>query len=127
MLWFEAMAEQKIREAIERGEFAGLPGQGRPLDLTDDALVPEDLRVAHRVLKNAGFLPRELEARKQIHDLERLVVELGAGPERAKFLRKLHLLNTQLAASQSRPTNLRLEAAYFENLVQRLASELTPH
>jgi hypothetical protein len=29
MLIFEAIAEQKIREAIERGEFDDLPGQGQ--------------------------------------------------------------------------------------------------
>jgi hypothetical protein len=44
MLLFELIAEQKIREAIERGELDHLPGQGRPLDLTDDRLVPEELR-----------------------------------------------------------------------------------
>jgi hypothetical protein len=121
VLWFEAIAEQKIREAMERGEFAELPGQGRPLDLTDDLLVPEDLRIAHRVLKNAGFLPPHLETRKEIHDLEQLVLGMHQGPERSKALRKLHILNTQLAVSHSRPRNLRLEAAYYERLVERLS------
>jgi hypothetical protein len=62
MLLFELIAEQKIREAIERGELDDLPGQGRPLDLTDDRLVPEELRMAYRLLKNAGFVPPESPA-----------------------------------------------------------------
>lgn len=33
MLMFELIAEQRIAEAIERGELADLPGAGRPLDL----------------------------------------------------------------------------------------------
>ncbi len=59
------LAERKIEEALARGELEGLPGAGRPLDLDDDRLVPEELRMAFRVLKNAGLVPPELEpARK---------------------------------------------------------------
>ena len=83
MLWLDAIAEQKIREAVERGEFTDLPGEGRPLDLTADPLVPEDLRVAYRILKNAGFLPPQLEAQKEIRDLEQLIRGLEVGPERS--------------------------------------------
>lgn len=31
----ESIAERKVREAIERGEFDDLPGQGEPLELGD--------------------------------------------------------------------------------------------
>ncbi len=62
MLAFELIAERKIAEAAERGEFDDLPGRGKPLDLEDDALVPEDLRMAYRILKNAGYVPAEVEA-----------------------------------------------------------------
>jgi len=55
------LAERRIAEAIARGELEDLPGAGRPLALEDDPLVPEELRVAHRVLRNAGLLPPELE------------------------------------------------------------------
>jgi hypothetical protein len=56
MLALEIIAERKIKEAIERGEFDDLPGAGRPLDLDDlDPSLPEELRLAYRVLKNAGM------------------------------------------------------------------------
>jgi len=42
------LAEKKIQEAMACGEFDDLPGAGRPLDLDDDALVPEELRLAKR-------------------------------------------------------------------------------
>ena len=61
MLALELIAEKKIAEAIERGDFDGLPGRGRPLELNDDSLVPEDLRMAYRILKNAGYVPADLE------------------------------------------------------------------
>jgi len=53
MLALEWIAEQKIADAVSQGEFDNLPGAGRPLELDDDALVPEDMRMAHRILKNA--------------------------------------------------------------------------
>ncbi|HLS85541.1 MAG TPA: DnaJ family domain-containing protein [Burkholderiales bacterium] len=55
MLIFDLLAEKKIRAAAERGELDDLPGAGRPLELDDDTLVPEDLRMASRILRNAGF------------------------------------------------------------------------
>lgn len=55
MLLFELLAERKIAEAAERGELDGLPGAGRPLALDDDALVPEEMRMAARILKNADL------------------------------------------------------------------------
>jgi hypothetical protein len=54
VLALELLAERKIAEAAERGELDGLPGAGRPLDLEEDPLVPEEMRMANRVLKNAG-------------------------------------------------------------------------
>ena len=50
------LAERRIEEAIARGEFDNLPGAGRPLDLDDeDPLWPEEVRMARRILKNAGY------------------------------------------------------------------------
>jgi hypothetical protein len=61
MLTLELIAERKIAEAAAKGEFDDLPGAGKPLDLDEDALVPEDQRMANRILRNAGFAPREVE------------------------------------------------------------------
>jgi Domain of unknown function (DUF1992) len=50
------LAERKIEVAIERGEFDDLPGAGQPLDLDDiDPMLPEELRMAWRILKNAAM------------------------------------------------------------------------
>ena len=64
VLLLDYLAEEKIRDAIDAGAFDNLPGAGKPLTLEDDKLVPEDIRVAYRILKNAGLVPREIEARK---------------------------------------------------------------
>jgi hypothetical protein len=59
------LVEQKLEEAVSRGELENLPGEGRPLDLDHDPLVPEELRVAYRILKNAGCVPPEVEAKNR--------------------------------------------------------------
>jgi hypothetical protein len=120
MLLFEILAESKIQEAIERGEFDNLPCAGKPLDLDVDPLVPEDLRVAYRVLKNAGFLPPELELRKEIENIERLLEQGSPGPDRSRALRRLQLLQMKLSESRRGRTNLRIEADYYEKLIEKL-------
>ena len=55
------IAEQRIAEAIANGELDDLPGAGKALELDDNALVPAELRVAHRILKNAGVAPPEVK------------------------------------------------------------------
>jgi hypothetical protein len=110
MLALELLAERKIEEAIERGEFDGLPGAGRPLELDDDPLVPEELRIAHRILKNAGYVPPEVQALNRIAELERYLArgDLDADAV-AKGVRKLALLKT------------RVETAYYRKMVAKLS------
>ncbi|MGB7180446.1 MAG: DUF1992 domain-containing protein [Burkholderiaceae bacterium] len=54
------LVESRIEQARDDGEFDNLPGAGKPLQLDDDSMVPEELRVVYRVLKNAGFVPPEV-------------------------------------------------------------------
>lgn len=70
---FERIAEQKIREAMLNGEFDDLPGKGKPLSLEDLSMVPEELRMGYKVLKNAGFVPEEIQFRKEMLRLEDLI------------------------------------------------------
>ena len=90
------LVEQRLEEAVSRGELANLPGEGRPLELDDEALVPKDLRAAYRILKNAGFVPPEVEALSEIAQLEKLVHSGCEDAARCKKLRKLALLRTRL-------------------------------
>ncbi len=98
MLGLDRIAEERIREAIERGELDDLPGAGRPLALDDDSGVPEELRVAYRVLKNAGMAPEEVGLRCGIRSLEASIEELTDGDERAAAYRRLVCLRTRLEA-----------------------------
>jgi hypothetical protein len=63
-----SIIDEIIRGAMERGEFDQLPGQGAPLKLDDERHVPEELRLAHRIMKDNDIMPdwimsgKELEA-----------------------------------------------------------------
>jgi len=104
------LAERRIVEAIARGELDDLPGAGRPLALDDDRLVPEELRVAYRILKNAGYVPAEVDELREIGQLERLVQQGSAdAAAQARAAKKLALLRTKI------------EAAYYAKALARLS------
>ena len=100
----EFIAEQRIAEAIAKGELDGLPGTGQPLHLEDDALIPEELRLAYRILKNAGYVPPEVETLNQIAQLERIALDGG----NARAVKKLALLKA------------RIESGYYAKALARL-------
>ncbi|AKJ28730.1 DnaJ family domain-containing protein [Caldimonas brevitalea] len=70
MSMFDRVAEDRILAAIADGKLSGLPGEGRPLALDDDPLVPPEQRALLRVLKNAGEVPEAVRLLKELRELE---------------------------------------------------------
>lgn len=104
----ERLVEKKIREAMENGEFDNLPGKGEPIDLSENPFEPPDSRTVNRLLKNAGFAPAWIEARKYLEsELEQaraIIVRArklyGESPEwdrvAAEFREKVSQLNERI-------------------------------
>ena len=114
----DSLAEARIQEAIERGELQGLPGEGRPLPEEDLSLVPVELRAGFRLLKNAGFLPPELQDLREVREIESLLRSLQPDqPEHRQAQLRLSLLRNRLDARGGR-TALVLE--YERQLLERL-------
>ncbi len=44
---------QKIEEAIRSGAWDDLPNKGQPLNLEEDAHLPEELRLGHKILRES--------------------------------------------------------------------------
>ena len=63
---WESLVDQKIREAMEQGEFDNLSGKDAPIDLSENPFEDPDWRTAHRLIRNAGFAPAWIEERKDI-------------------------------------------------------------
>jgi Domain of unknown function (DUF1992) len=73
---FDRIVEAIIQDAMERGEFEDLPGKGKPIDLTGYFDTPEEVRLAHSILKNAGMAPREVDLLKEIGELRQILSAL---------------------------------------------------
>ena len=117
---FAKIAEQKIREAIENGEFDNLEGMGKPLDFSNESWIPEDLRMAYRVLKNAGCLPVELELRKEVMNLRDLITTIDDNQERLKRIRELNFKLLKLNELRKRPINLENLTEYEDKFFKKM-------
>ncbi|GAB6180631.1 DUF1992 domain-containing protein [Desulfotomaculum defluvii] len=87
---FALLAENKIKEAMSKGDFDNLPGSGKPLVLDDLSHVPEDLRAGYRLLKNAGVVPEEMEIKKEIISLQKLINYCYEENEKNRLTKKLN-------------------------------------
>jgi len=97
-MWLiDEMVERHIREAEEKGEFDNLLGSGKPLVLEDDSGVPAELRTAYRLLKNSGYLPPELQDRKEALQLAELLSEIEKdNPDYDAMSQRMRVLELRL-------------------------------
>ena len=58
--------EEKLRKAIEAGEFDNLPGAGQPLSLDENPFEDPEWRSAYRVLQNSGYTLPWIEKRREV-------------------------------------------------------------
>ena len=93
---FSRIAENRIREAIDRGEFENLPGAGQPLNLEEYFSTPEDLRMAYSILRSANCVPAEIELLNEILRLERAIAQIEDATTRKPLQRALTDRQTQL-------------------------------
>jgi hypothetical protein len=111
-----ALVERRLEEAAANGELSGLPGEGRPLPIEDDVMVPPELRVAYRILKNAGFVPPELAEVAEVQQLIAAVERSEAAPD----TRRLRALLARLESSGRNRTAARAWHDYEAALQRRL-------
>tara|TARA_R110001583_G_scaffold195184_2_gene370375 strand:+ start:43825 stop:44133 length:309 start_codon:yes stop_codon:yes gene_type:complete len=95
---FEILAEQRIADAIRRGELDNLPGAGRPLVFDDELFVSGEQRMINRVLKNAGFTPPEVRLRKELADLREALARPPDDEQRTLLQRELNMVLLRLGA-----------------------------
>src|SRR5690554_3419827 len=113
----EQLAERRIAEAVARGELDHLPGAGRPLELEEDEpWVAPELRMAYRILKNAGYLPEAVRLRREITEVGQLLAEARCEAERGRLAKRLRLLYERLGAERAQ--SLQLQEAYYGRLTE---------
>lgn len=120
MFGLQKIIEQKIKEAQLRGEFDNLPGRGAPVVLEDDRQVPEDLRLAYKILKNAGCVPPELELKKEIRQMEDMLENLSDEKEKYRQIKKINYRIMQLNMMRKTSPLLEDTQIYFKKVVDKL-------
>ena len=117
---FDRIVEDRIRSAQRQGQFDNLTGAGQPLQLTDESGVADDLRMAHKILKNSDFLPPEIELKKQIRQTEELLAGMEDTKQRYRTMKKLNVMIMKLNSMRRVPVEMEMPQQYLDKVVQRL-------
>lgn len=120
---FQKIVEERIQKAQRQGEFKDLPGSGKPLSLSEDAFVPEDLRLAYKILKNADCIPPEIELKKEIGRLEAIMAVMKDEASKYRTMKKINLLIMKLNLSRQTSAELEIPQKYEARLVERFEKD----
>jgi uncharacterized protein YutE (UPF0331/DUF86 family) len=103
----EKAVEAIIREAQERGDFDNLKGKGKPIDLSAYFETPEELRMAHSMLKNAGMVSAEVDLLNEIAALKERLTTTYEEKDRSriqKMIREKQMHFNIMLERQKRPS-----------------------
>ncbi|MBW2095688.1 MAG: DUF1992 domain-containing protein [Deltaproteobacteria bacterium] len=120
MVAFEKIVERKIKEALKEGVFDDLPGSGHPVDLQDDSSVPEDLRLAYKILKNADCLPPEIQLRKEIRQMEDMLDSIPDEKEKYRQIKRINFKIMQLNMMGKKSPLLEEDQLYYDKVLDKL-------
>jgi hypothetical protein len=120
---FSKIVEERIRRAQKKGDFENLSGAGKPLRLEEDRHIAEDLRLSHKILKNADCLPPEIELKKEIERTEDLLRGMQDTAEKYRTLKKLNFLIMKLNTTRNQSIDFDVPQKYSGRLLERLESK----
>ena len=120
---FQKIIERRIQEAQSRGEFDNLPGRGKPLELEDDSHVPEELRLAYKILKNAGCLPPELQLKNEIRQMEDMLNSIPDEKEKYRQIKRINYKIVQLNMMRPKSPLLEETEIYYQRVVEKISGK----
>lgn len=118
--FFTRIVGERIREAQKDGAFDNLPGKGKPLQLEDHSMIPEDLRMSYHILRNAHVLPPEAEIQKEIHTLQELLKYIEEDGERKALVKEIEWKFIRLDLLRRCSFSWQTSRLYGKKLVRRL-------
>jgi len=117
----QIIAERKIEEFFRKDGGPDLSHwRGKPLPVEDLSNVPADLRMAYKVLKNAGYIPEEVALHREIVRTEDLLAHCLDEQVKLRQLKKLSVLKCKLEARLGRPLRIDGDPVYFDRVVERV-------
>lgn len=116
------VAEQKIQEAMQNGDFNHLLGAGKPLVLEDLSHLPPDMRMAYTILKNSGFVDAQQDMQHPLSldkELKRSSPEEGtANNNLRKLSARMHRVRRSRGQADCLPPIL--DDLYLDKLLNRM-------
>ena len=116
---FQKIVEERIKHSQRKGDFDNLEGSGKPLKF-EDVNIPEDLRMAYKILKNADCVPPEIEIKKEILQAEDLLASMEDTAEKYRLLKKINFLVMKFNTLRDRKIDFEIPQHYQASLVDRL-------
>nr|WP_051331832.1 DnaJ family domain-containing protein [Methylocaldum szegediense] len=84
--------------------------------------MPAELRMAYRVLKNAGYVPEEVRLRREIEDVSRLLEFCDdSSTQYREGLNRLQLLVQRLG--EMRGGNVALQDRYYKQIAEKFGRQ----
>ena len=117
------IVEKRIKEAQRNGEFDDLPGHGEPMEYKEDRHIPEDLRLAYKILKNSDCLPPELVEKKEIRQMEDMLDSIPDEKEKYKLIKKINYKIMKLNMLGNKSPLLEEKQLYYKKLLERIAKD----
>lgn len=122
MRLLDALVEQRIAAAAARGQFDDLPGTDTQQVLADGLLVPEEVWVANRILKNAGFVPPAVEQLRALCDLQKELRAVSDRVTRCQLEAKMLALDVALESLRGSPMVMPRE--YCRRIAERVSERV---
>ncbi len=120
MYIFELIAERRIKEAMEKGEFDNLSCAGKPLPPDGLEYIPEDLRTSFKILKNSGYVPEEVDLRKSIYNLNQLLDSCTDEKQKNELRQKLNEKQFRYSTLVESRNPSGINLMYHEKILNRL-------
>ena len=117
------VAEQKIEQYLKEGRGADLSHwKNKPLPLKDDmANVPAHLRMAYRILRNAGYVPEEVALQKEIVRIEDMLAHCSDEQVKIKQMKKLEFLRIKLDSKMGKKLQVDADSPYYSKVVENVS------
>jgi len=77
--------------------------------------------MAYKILKNSGYLPPEIEEKKEVQRLEDLIATTEDEHERLQQMKKLNVLLMKIDARRTKPSNIAQQDDYYRKVVERVS------
>jgi succinate dehydrogenase/fumarate reductase flavoprotein subunit len=123
MDFFGIISEERIKKGYKEGEFENLPGFGKPLPHDELSHVPDDLRMAYRMMKNAGYTEEDNALKQEMSTIEDLIKKCEDPAEKKELQKQLNqkLLQFNSIMSKRRTST---NSSIFKNYENKIHHKL---